>query len=38
MYTYTCTYEYIVAGFRYTKRGHWIPLQMIVSYYMVAGN
>jgi hypothetical protein len=30
--------EYIDAVFRHTKRGHWIPLQMIVSHYVVAGN
>jgi hypothetical protein len=31
-------YEYTVAVFRHTRRGHWIPLQMVVSHHMVAGN
>jgi hypothetical protein len=31
-------YEYTVAVFRHTRRGHWIPLQMVVSYHVVAGN
>jgi hypothetical protein len=31
-------YEYIVAVFRHTKRGHQIPLQMVVSHHGVAGN
>jgi hypothetical protein len=30
-------YEYTVAVFRHTRRGHWIPLQMVVSYHVVAG-
>ena len=31
-------YEYTVALFRHTRRGHWIPLQMVVSHHEVAGN
>jgi hypothetical protein len=31
-------YEYTVAVFRYTRRGHQIPLQMVVSHHIVAGN
>jgi hypothetical protein len=31
-------YEYTVAAFRHTRRGHWIPLQMVVSHHVVAGN
>jgi hypothetical protein len=31
-------YEYTVALFRHTKRGHRIPLQMVVSHHVVAGN
>jgi hypothetical protein len=30
--------EYTVAPFRHTRRGHWIPLQMVVSHHVVAGN
>jgi hypothetical protein len=33
---YIC--EYTVAVFRQTKRGHLIPLQMVVSHHVVAGN
>jgi hypothetical protein len=33
---YAC--EYIVAVFRHTRRGHQIPLQMVVSHHVVAGN
>jgi hypothetical protein len=33
-YLYECT----VAVFRHTRRGHRIPLQMVVSYHVVAGN
>ena len=33
-YLYECT----VAVFRYTRRGHQIPLQMVVSHHVVAGN
>ena len=29
---------YSVAVFRHTRRGHWIPLQMVVSHHVVAGN
>ena len=31
-------YEYTIAVFRHTRRGHWIPLQMVASHYVVAGN
>jgi hypothetical protein len=31
-------YKYTVAVFRQTRRGHGIPLQMVVSHHMVAGN
>jgi hypothetical protein len=31
-------YEYTVAVFRHTRRGHWIPLQLVVSYHVVARN
>jgi hypothetical protein len=31
-------YEYTVDTFRHTKRGHWIPLQMVVSHHVVAGD
>jgi hypothetical protein len=31
-------YEYTVAVFRHTRRRHWIPLQMVVSHHVVAGN
>jgi hypothetical protein len=31
-------YEYIVAVFRHTRREHGIPLQMVVSHHVVAGN
>jgi len=34
--SYVC--EYTVAVFRYTRRGHRIPLQMVVSQHVVAGN
>ena len=30
-------YEYSVAVFRHTRRGHQISLQMVVSHHMVAG-
>jgi hypothetical protein len=30
-------YMYIIAVFRYTRRGHRIPLQMAVSHHVVAG-
>ena len=30
-------YDYTVALFRHTWRGHWIPLQMVVSHHVVAG-
>jgi hypothetical protein len=31
-------YEYTVAVFRHTRRGHQIQLQMVVSHHVVAGN
>jgi hypothetical protein len=30
-------YEYTVADFRQTRRGHWIPLQMVVSHHVASG-
>jgi hypothetical protein len=33
---YVC--EYTVAVFKRTRRGDQIPLQMVVSYHVVAGN
>ena len=30
-------YEYTVAIFRHTRRGHQIPLQMVVSHHVIAG-
>jgi hypothetical protein len=30
-------YEYTEA-LRHTRRGHWVPLQMVVSYHVVAEN
>jgi hypothetical protein len=29
--------EYTVTAFRHTRRGLWIPLQMVVSHHVVAG-
>jgi hypothetical protein len=31
-------YEYTVAVFRHIRKGHQIPLQMVVSHRVVAGN
>jgi len=31
-------YEYTVAVFRHTRRGHRIPLHMVVSHHVVSGN
>jgi hypothetical protein len=31
-------YEYTAAVFRHTRRGHQIPLQMVVSHHVVAAN
>jgi hypothetical protein len=31
-------YEYTVAVFRHTRRGHQIPLQMIMRYHVIAGT
>jgi ABC-type multidrug transport system permease subunit len=31
-------YKYSEAVFRHTRRGHQIPLQMVVSHHVVAGN
>jgi hypothetical protein len=33
---YIC--EYTVTVFRHTRRGHQIPLQVVVSHHVVAGN
>ena len=33
-----CLYEYTVAVFRDSRRGHQVPLQMVVSHHAVAGN
>jgi hypothetical protein len=30
--------EHTVAIFRHTRRGHQIPLQIVVSHHVVAGN
>jgi hypothetical protein len=27
--------EYTLVVFRHTRRGHWIPLQMVVNYHVV---
>ena len=31
-------YQYTVAVFRHTKRGHQIPLEVVVSHYVAAGG
>jgi hypothetical protein len=31
-------YEYTVTLFRHTRRGHLIPLQIVLSHHVVAGN
>jgi hypothetical protein len=31
-------YEYTVAAFRHSRRGHQIPLKVVVSHHVVAGN
>jgi hypothetical protein len=31
-------YEHTVAVFRHTRRVYWIPLQMVVSHRVAAGN
>jgi len=31
-------YEYYVYVFRHTRRGYWIPLQMVLSHHVIAGN
>jgi hypothetical protein len=36
IYFYEC--EDTVTVFRHTRRGHWVPLQMVVSHLVVAGN
>ena len=33
---YAC--EYTVSVFRHTRKRHWIPLQMVVSHNVGAGN
>jgi hypothetical protein len=30
-------YKYTIAVFRHTRRGHWVPLQMVVSHHVVGG-
>jgi hypothetical protein len=35
---YLFIYEYTIALFRHTRRGHQIPLQMVVSHHVVTGN
>lgn len=30
--------QFTVTVFRTTRRGHWIPFQMVVSHHVVAGN
>jgi hypothetical protein len=35
---YFYVYEYTAAVSRHTRRGHRIPLQMVVSHHVVAGN
>jgi hypothetical protein len=37
-YIYIHTHTYTVAVFRHNRRGHRIPLQMVVSHHVVAGN
>jgi hypothetical protein len=40
-FIYLFIYSFIVyehTVFRYPRRGHWIPLQMVVSHHVVAGN
>ena len=36
-YLFFYVYEYIVAVFRHTRRGHQIPLQMVMSHHVIAG-
>jgi len=31
-------YMYIITVFRHTRRGHQIPLQMVMSHHVIAGN
>jgi hypothetical protein len=31
-------YAYAVVRFRHTRRGHWIPLQMVVNHHVVIGS
>ena len=30
-------YKYTIAVFRHTRRGYWVPLQMVVSHHVVVG-
>jgi hypothetical protein len=30
--------EYTIIVFRNTRRGYWVPLQMVVSHHVVVGN
>ena len=39
LHTHTHTHtKYTVTLFRHTRKGHWIPLQMVVNHHVVAGN
>jgi hypothetical protein len=31
-------YEYTIAVFRHTRKGHRTSIQMVVSHYVIAGN
>ena len=37
LFTYLLICKYTVAVVRHTKRGHQVPLQMVVSHHVVAG-
>jgi hypothetical protein len=37
-YTEFYAHNYTVVVFRQTRREYWIPLQMVVSHHVVAGN
>jgi hypothetical protein len=36
MSCYVCEYTIVVC--RHTRRGHWVPLQVVVSHHVVAGD
>ena len=38
LFIYLFLFKYTVAVFRHTRRGHQIPLHMVVSHHVVAGN